>query len=199
MMNWIDTCWTSTQPLLLYDPLLFLLIYLNHIRLHKTLSYCSYSQNKIYFTDIKTYIYVIYYYVFIYYYYYPALGALNISFCLALYHRHSIITIQFSHIYWCILYIVHCHNKLGTVLGSQKNTQSLSLFTIKLWCHNAHDDIQIGLFACHFRHGKCREWILVASNFFLPKVMLCFILTESVHSIVHFGRGVNALIIISIV
>ncbi len=30
---------TSTQPLLLYDPLLFLLIYLNHIRLHKTLSY----------------------------------------------------------------------------------------------------------------------------------------------------------------
>ncbi len=33
----------STQPLLLYDPLLFLLIYLNHIRLHKTLSYHSYS------------------------------------------------------------------------------------------------------------------------------------------------------------
>ncbi len=38
-------------------------------------------------------------YVFIYYYYYPALGALNISFYQeALYHRHSIITIQFSHI-----------------------------------------------------------------------------------------------------
>ncbi len=28
----------------------------------------------------------------------PALGALNISFYLALYHRHSIITIQFSRI-----------------------------------------------------------------------------------------------------
>ncbi len=34
----------------------------------------------------------------IYYYYYPALCALNISFYLALYHPHSIITIQFSHI-----------------------------------------------------------------------------------------------------
>ncbi len=33
----------ATQPLLLYDPLLFLLIYLNHIRLHKILSYRTYS------------------------------------------------------------------------------------------------------------------------------------------------------------
>ncbi len=33
----------STQPFLLYNPLLLLLIYLNHIRLHKTLSYRSYS------------------------------------------------------------------------------------------------------------------------------------------------------------
>ncbi len=39
----------------------------------------------------------VHYHMFIYYYYYPALGALNISFYLALYHRHSIITIQFSH------------------------------------------------------------------------------------------------------
>ncbi len=70
----------STQPLLLYDPLLFLLIYFNHIRLHKTLSHRSYS--PYFFTLlILTFIYVyVHYYVFIYYYYYPALGALNISF-----------------------------------------------------------------------------------------------------------------------
>ncbi len=43
----------STQPLVLYDPLRFLLIYLNHIRLHKTLSYRSYSLYFLYFTDIK--------------------------------------------------------------------------------------------------------------------------------------------------
>ncbi len=49
---------TSTQPLLLYDPLLFLLIYLNHIRLHKPLSYHSYSLYFFYFTDIKFYIYL---------------------------------------------------------------------------------------------------------------------------------------------
>ncbi len=89
---------TSTQPLLLYDPLLFLLIYLNHIRLHKTLSYHSYY---LYFFTllILNFIYIyVHYYVFVYYYYYPALGALKISFYLALYHCHSIITIQFSHI-----------------------------------------------------------------------------------------------------
>ncbi len=70
----------STQRVLLYDSLLFLLIYLNHIRLHKTLSYRSYS--LCFFTLlilIFIYIYV-HYYVFIYYYYYHALGALNISF-----------------------------------------------------------------------------------------------------------------------
>ncbi len=69
----------STQPALLYDPLLFLLIYLNHIRPHKTLSYRSYS---LYFFTllILKFIYIyVHYYVFIYYYYYPALGALNIS------------------------------------------------------------------------------------------------------------------------
>ncbi len=32
------------QPLLLYDPLHFLLIYLSHIKLHKTVSYHSYSR-----------------------------------------------------------------------------------------------------------------------------------------------------------
>ncbi len=41
----------------------------------------------------------VHYYMFIYDYYYPALGAVNISFHYALYHRHSIITIQFSHKY----------------------------------------------------------------------------------------------------
>ncbi len=43
---------------LLYYPLLFLLIYLNQIRLHKTLSYCSYSRYFFYFTDIKIYRYL---------------------------------------------------------------------------------------------------------------------------------------------
>ncbi len=48
----------STQPLPLYDPLLFLLIYLNHVRLHKRLSYRSNSLCFFYFNDIKIYIYV---------------------------------------------------------------------------------------------------------------------------------------------
>ncbi len=34
--------------------------------------------------------------------YYPALGVLKISFYKALYHRHYIITIQFSPMYVCI-------------------------------------------------------------------------------------------------
>ncbi len=67
----------STQPLPLYDALRFLLIYLNHIRLHKTLSYHSYSLHFFTLLILKfIYIYE-HYYVFIYYYYYPALGALN--------------------------------------------------------------------------------------------------------------------------
>ncbi len=70
----------STQALLLYDPLLFLLIYSNHIRLHKTLSYRSVSLCFFTLLILKfIYIYV-HFYVFIYYYYYHALGALNISF-----------------------------------------------------------------------------------------------------------------------
>ncbi len=70
----------STQPILLYDRLLFLLIYLNHIRLHKALSYRSYSLSFFTLLILKfIYIYV-HYYVFIYYYYYSPLGALNISF-----------------------------------------------------------------------------------------------------------------------
>ncbi len=51
-----------------------------NIRLHKTLSYCSYS---LYFFTllILNFIYIyLHYYVFIYYYYCPALGAHNISF-----------------------------------------------------------------------------------------------------------------------
>ncbi len=69
----------STQPLLLYDPLLFLLIYLNHIRLHKTPSYRSYSLYFFTLLILKIiYIYV-HYYVFIIFYY-SALVALNISF-----------------------------------------------------------------------------------------------------------------------
>ncbi len=70
----------STQTLLLYDPLHFPLIYLNHIRLYKTLSYRSHTLCFFYFTDVMLrfiYIYV-HFYVSIYYYYNPALCALNI-------------------------------------------------------------------------------------------------------------------------
>ncbi len=49
-----------------------------------------------YFTDIKLYIYV-HFHVFICYYYFHALATLNISFYYALYHRHSMLTIQLSH------------------------------------------------------------------------------------------------------
>ncbi len=79
------------------DPLLFLLMYLNHIRLHKTLSYRSYTL-CFYTLLILRFIYIdVHFYVFIYYYYYHALGALFIFFYYALYHRHSMLTIQLSH------------------------------------------------------------------------------------------------------
>ncbi len=67
----------STQTLLLYDPLLFLLLYLNHIRFHKTLSYLSHA--LCFFTLlILWFIYIyVHFYVFIYYYY-DALCALYI-------------------------------------------------------------------------------------------------------------------------
>ncbi len=57
---------TSIQPLLLYDALLFLLIYLNHNRLHKTPSYHSYSLYVFTILILKLiYIYANYY-VFIF-------------------------------------------------------------------------------------------------------------------------------------
>ncbi len=68
----------STQPLLLYDPLLFLLIYVNHIRLHNTLSYSLYSLYFFTLLILKFIYSYVHYYMFIYDYYYPALGALNI-------------------------------------------------------------------------------------------------------------------------
>ncbi len=45
----------STQPLLLFDPLLFLLLWINYIRLYKTLSYRSHA---LCFVDIMVYIYL---------------------------------------------------------------------------------------------------------------------------------------------
>ncbi len=44
--------------LLLCDPLLFLLLYLNHIMLYKTLSYHFHTQFVFYFIDIMVYIYL---------------------------------------------------------------------------------------------------------------------------------------------
>ncbi len=64
---------TSTQPLLLYDPLRFLLIYLNHIRLHK-----HYHIIHILYTFLLYWLKLIH--IDVYYYYYHTLGALNISF-----------------------------------------------------------------------------------------------------------------------
>ncbi len=61
----------NVYPTSLYNPLLFLLIYLNHIRLYKTLPYRSYT--LVFFYLLFIYIYV-HFYVFIYYYYYHALG-----------------------------------------------------------------------------------------------------------------------------
>ncbi len=69
----------STQPLLLYDPLLFLLLYLKRIMLYKTLSYHFHTQFFFYF--ILWFMYIcVHYYVFIYYYYYNSLGILYILF-----------------------------------------------------------------------------------------------------------------------
>ncbi len=92
----------STQPLLLYDPLRFLLIYLNHIRLlYRSYSLCFVT------LLILTFIYIyVHFYVFIYYYYYHALGAMNISFYLVLYHRHYMLTIQLSHIILLDIYFI---------------------------------------------------------------------------------------------
>ncbi len=59
--------------LLLYDPLRFILIYLNHIRLYKTPSYRSHTLLILRLIDIY-----VHYYVFIYYYYYHVLGPLYI-------------------------------------------------------------------------------------------------------------------------
>ncbi len=47
----------STIPLLLYDPLLFLLLYPNHIMLYKTLSH-NFHTMLFYFTDIMVNIYL---------------------------------------------------------------------------------------------------------------------------------------------
>ncbi len=88
----------STQPLLLYDPLLFLLIYLNHIRIHKTLSYHSYSLYIFYLLILKSiYIYVHYQCLYI------IITILRWVLSIYPFIKHytivvSIITIQFSHI-----------------------------------------------------------------------------------------------------
>ncbi len=61
----------ASKPLLLYDPLLFTLLYLNHIRLYKTL-------NAVFTLLMLWFIYVYaHFYMFIYYYYYHALGVLK--------------------------------------------------------------------------------------------------------------------------
>ncbi len=68
------------QSLLLYDPLLFILIYLNHIRLYNSLSHRSHTL-YLFTLLILVFIHIyIHFYVFIYYYYYHDLGALYISF-----------------------------------------------------------------------------------------------------------------------
>ncbi len=61
----------SAQPLLLYDPLLFLLITLDYTK-HYHIVHILYT---CFYLLILRFIYI-----YVHYYYYPALGALNISF-----------------------------------------------------------------------------------------------------------------------
>ncbi len=85
----------STNPFLLYNTLLFVLVYLNRLRLHKLLSYQSYSM--CFFTLLKLkFIFIYVHFDLFMYYYYHALGTLRISFYQALYHCHSILTLQLS-------------------------------------------------------------------------------------------------------
>ncbi len=58
----------STQPLLLYDPLLFLLIYLNHISLHKTLYISMYITMCLYILLLPILLWVLSIYPFIKHY-----------------------------------------------------------------------------------------------------------------------------------
>ncbi len=58
----------STQILLLYYPLFFLLIYLNHIKLHKIRSYRSYYLCFFTLLILKFIYTYVHFYVFIYYY-----------------------------------------------------------------------------------------------------------------------------------
>ncbi len=107
-------CKMSIHPLLLYEPLPFLLVYINHIMLYKTLSYhfhtlCISTLLTLWFiycTAIMVYINV-HFYVFIYYYYYHPLGVLYIfiylksSIPLSFYANHT--TQSYNNVHaWCM-------------------------------------------------------------------------------------------------
>ncbi len=79
------------------DPLPLLLLYLNHIMIYKT--YRSHTL-CVFILLILWFIYIyVHFYVFIYYYYYyHDLVVIYIFFYKALYHRHSMLTIQLCHI-----------------------------------------------------------------------------------------------------
>ncbi len=67
----------STQPILLYDPLLFFLLYFNHCIIYKTLSCHFCTQCFFYFTDIMVYIYLCSLLcIYVKYNYYLSLGTL---------------------------------------------------------------------------------------------------------------------------
>ncbi len=89
----------STQPRLLYDPLLFLLIYLNHIRLHKTLSYRAYSLYFFLIYFIYIFMYITMCYILLLLSCFGCSQYILLLSIIRLYHRHSMLTIQFSHMF----------------------------------------------------------------------------------------------------
>ncbi len=91
--------WYSIIIFMLYDPLLFLLYTYHYVTLSP--SYITSTLNcfitLLIYTDIM--VYILHYLVFIYSDYYQPLGLLFIHICLV-HNHHSILTIQFSHVFY---------------------------------------------------------------------------------------------------
>ncbi len=129
----------------MYDPLIFLIIYLNHIRLCKTLSYCS---NTLYFFTllISRFVYIyVHFYVFIYYYYYHALGALYISFYLVISRSRSLLESAYKLFSASNLQIVHYKNHYVILyaIGNNEKVSISAIFAIYIYhtemCLNSHN------------------------------------------------------------
>ncbi len=115
-----------TQPLLLCDPLLFLLLYLNHIIQYEILS-CHFCTQYFFSLPILWFICIyVHYKIFINCHFYQTLGPLCISFIKyfissSFYANHTVIwlttTSGFNFNYFCKLKkISYCHNQELTLL-----------------------------------------------------------------------------------